>query len=77
MMNKTCLLSDALKNLQDDNLLLQTEGNGKRGKSLNKTGLVVLNENENIVDFNNDDEEPDHQNALPAALGNFFFNNKK
>ena len=43
-MNQTCLLSDALHNFENLN---------KRGKSLNRTGMVMINENEDIVDYDN------------------------
>lgn len=41
-MNKTCLLSDAMNKFDK---ITQ-----KRGKSLNKTGMIIINENEDIVD---------------------------
>lgn len=42
MLNKTCLLSEAMNKFDK---ITQ-----KRGKSLNKTGMVVINENEDMVD---------------------------
>lgn len=41
-MNKTCLISEAMN--QFENI------SNKRGKSLNKTGMVMINENEDMVD---------------------------
>ncbi len=46
-LNKTCLLSDAMNNID--------QISQKRGKSLNKTGMIVINENEDIVDGLSDD----------------------
>lgn len=57
-MNKTCLLSDAMNKFDK---ITQ-----KRGKSLNKTGMIIINENEDIVDGMSDT----NQHAI-----NFF--NKK
>ena len=48
-MNKTCLLSDMMmsENFQGGTCISTTN---KRGKSLNKTGMIVIDENEDIID---------------------------
>jgi hypothetical protein len=54
-LNKTCLISDEIaggnfsKNFKNENSGVIS----KRGKSLNKTGMVVIDENEDIADIEN------------------------
>ena len=53
-LNKTCLIAEDLFMANNNNNEGEQKGGGmlsKRGKSLNKTGMVVIDENEDMVDI--------------------------
>lgn len=49
-LNKTCLISQAF----EDQQMMGGSGNiTRRGKSLNRTGMIVVDENEDMIDIDN------------------------
>ena len=48
-MNKTCFISEAFEGAK----ITQSGNVSKRGKSLNKTGMIAVDENEDMTDIDN------------------------